>query len=201
MPGRFHTISVIRFFLLFILQSPFLSVKSDEVDREVIFSKDIVLEDGRDLGHIQILRGDEPADVIYWFGIEHELDNYMRKHLLNSICNIIECSRDFAYIWSTPVTQGDSFVENFVLREDVEPVDAAHEFVKRYNLPAGYRYAILREACEVVDCHRVHPGKQSIFVDFGERISVFPALYFTEILLLPLALFPHLKSKSFGRRR
>ena len=158
MSRRFNA-SVIAFYVLFILQYPFLLVKSDEIGREVVFSKNIVLEDGRDLGQIQILQGDEPADVIYWFGIENGLDIYMRKSLLNNICNIIECTRDFAYIWSTPVNQGDTFVDHFVLREDVEPVDAAHEFVKRHNLPAGYRYAILKESCEIVDCHRVHPGK------------------------------------------
>lgn len=58
------------------------------------------------------------------------------------------------------MTIDDEHVGTFVIYEGKEPVDAAYEFVSQHNLSLGYRHTILSEACNVVECHRLQPGKE-----------------------------------------
>lgn len=99
---------------------------------------------------------------MYRFGLKHKLSLSHRGTLLEIICKVLECQRSKAIVWSTHVTRSDKLIGNFVIYEDEEPVDAAYKFVSQHNLTLGYRHAILSEACDAVECHRLQPGKGCI---------------------------------------
>ena len=131
------------------------------------------------MGDLTITSTDEPADVVYAFGQQHNLDEAQRSGLLESLCSNsrIACNRRDAIIFETNVTvvndgsSGDSVIastsKRFVVMEGQEPADAAHAFVTAYNLTIGYRNAILSEACQFVACTRAEPiiFRQTIKLD------------------------------------
>jgi hypothetical protein len=102
---------------------------------------------------------EEPADAIYKFSIENKIDKQQRRTLLGEICTRITCIRTKAVVWRTSVSDGEKFIAEYLLLEDEEPVDSIQRFVAQHNLTRGYRHAILAEACAVVDCLRMVPGK------------------------------------------
>ena len=68
---------------------------------------------------------------------------------------IITASTQSDVAWTTPVYIGEEFVADFQILSGQEPVDAVHRFVQTHDLPVGYRYAILKEACEKIECSRI----------------------------------------------
>jgi hypothetical protein len=123
-------------------------------------------------GEIQILavkEDEEPVDAIYAFGEKHGLDQGNRFILLNDLCKTLHCTRTKARLWSSEVNKNNSYVGTFYLYEGIEPVDAAHEFVVKYNLTLGYRHAILTEACEFVECSRLQPVIWEKKIDVGQE--------------------------------
>ena len=152
-----------RVALLFYCLLPFYTFITS--DAEIIYQNSIQLLDSS-METITVLQGQEPADIVYKFGWKHGLDRTHREYLLQQICSSpqrnkdirINCSRDKAVIFSTPVSSEENvFIANFDLLEDEEPVDAAQTFVTAHKLGVGYRNAILKEACDHVECHRIHP--------------------------------------------
>jgi hypothetical protein len=107
---------------------------------------------------LRINDGEEPADAVYKFSLDHKIGKQQRSTLLGEICNKVRCNRSKAIVWRTSVSNGESYISDYVLLEDEEPVDSIQRFVTKHNLTRGYRHAILAEACAVVDCVRMKPG-------------------------------------------
>ena len=159
---------IIRYLLIIKITSTGLNIKSNhDVNNEIIYRKSMFIEN-RDLGEILIYKGQEPADVVYTLGVKHKFIYDNRVKLVNDICKEIKCARSKALLWRTNVTvkiNGNSigasveeeFVGVFQLYEDVEAVDAAHEFMKVHNLTIEHRNEILEKACKLVECRR-EPG-------------------------------------------
>jgi len=131
---------------------------SNLVSSQPIYRQQVILED-ETTEVITINDGEEPVDILYSFSLKHGLDEDQRSMLQTAICSSVNCIRSKAIVWKTLVVHDGENVGDFVLLEDEEPVDAAHEFVLENNLTIGYRHAILIEACAVVDCLRLEPGK------------------------------------------
>ena len=119
-----------------------------------MYQRDILVDDERFV--LQVRENEEPIDAIYAFEKEHRMESY-RETLFSEVCKKLHCKRSKAKIWSTTVNKEDFYVGDFDLFEDVEPVDAAHAFVTQHGLSIGYRNAILKEACDNVECNRIRP--------------------------------------------
>jgi len=126
---------------------------------EIVIYRKSILNEGINIGEINIIDGIEPADSVYAFAVEHKLNINARTQILNEICVHVSCTRRAAIVWKTPVSDGNKKFGEFELLDGVEPVDAAHKFVTEHKLNMGYRNAILKEACDVVQCQRIEPGK------------------------------------------
>ncbi len=133
-----------------------------------IYQNEVIID-----GEMQIIavkKNEEPVDAVYSFSKKHGLSREHRSILLNNLCRTLLCSRTQAKIWSTVVNKNKSYLATFELYEGIEPVDAAHDFILQYNLTLGYRYAILKEACEVVECSRLQPIIWEKNVHIGQDI-------------------------------
>jgi len=128
---------------------------------EVIFQQRVTFSD-KTTATLVIEKGEDPVDVLFHFCFKYEIDKVQRRNLQEKICNNVLCTRSLAKVWSTPVFDGEKYLDHFILFEDAEPIDAIHQFVKDNELEIGYRRAILAEACNIVDCVREKPCKLCI---------------------------------------
>lgn len=138
-------------------------------DNSIVYRRNFRVDE-KEIGEIQIFNHVEPADTVYEFGKRHNLDATLRSQILDDVCTKVSCSRKRAIIFQTPVSHINELIGVFELFDGIEPVDAAHEFVTRYGLSIGYRDAILSEACKVVECERVQPGKKYKEDGYNKRI-------------------------------
>lgn len=150
---------------------------------QIIYQRDIIFDDETHVLHVNA--GQEPIDAIYAFEKLHGLESY-RETLYQEVCKRLDCKRTKAKVWSTVVNKGNSYVGTFELFEDMEPVDAAHAFVSQYGLSIGYRNAILKEACDNVECNRIRPivwtkavniDKNLVKIDLLEGDEVVDAIF------------------------
>jgi hypothetical protein len=128
---------------------------------EIIFQQRVTFSD-KTGATLAIEKGEDPVDALFHFCFKYGIDRVQRRSMQETICNKIVCTRSLAKVWSTPVFDGDKYLDHFILFEDVEPIDAIHQFVKDNDLGIGYRRAILAEACDIVDCEREKPCKLCI---------------------------------------
>jgi hypothetical protein len=169
-----------RFFFLFFATFIYRSLIAGATNtgnnsNDVIYQRDVSI-DGTVIGTLQILYGEEPADVVFQFGRQHGLDDRLRKSILDDLCLRLTCGREHAIILKIPVVRGaeGNVVGVFELPENTEPVDIAEEFVSAHGLGKDYRDDIVRRACEIVNCTRINPltWKKTILIDNNKKITI-----------------------------
>jgi len=161
--SRSNSITFIFCLVLF-----FINQVSIHASTTVVYQKDIDI-DGK-LYILSIQQDQEPIDVVYEFRKQHGLDLIHQDILMNDVCKKILCKRYKAKLWSTNVNQNDAYIGRFELYEGIEPVDAAQEFIHKYNLTLGYRHAILEQACKLVECTRLKPMVWEKSINIGNEI-------------------------------
>ena len=134
-----------------------------------IYRKNIIVEDYI-AGEISIREGEEPVDIVHAFVTEHDLDYSHKDSILTDACSKVHCARTRALLFQSPVLSEDgSLIGNVEIFEDEEPADVAFEFSTSHNLTKGYFTAILRDACENIECTRIEPIIFRLSVDLGEE--------------------------------
>ena len=79
--------------------------------------------------------------------------------VLNGACQYLSCECEEAILWNTILRdEQNQYIGDFILFEEIEPVDAVHAFTAHHKLSVGYRNTILAEACAVTDCLQIKPG-------------------------------------------
>ena len=119
---------------------------------------------GKPRGVVRPYEGDEGVDLAYLFGKQHDLTtDVFRESLMSYLCTVegVSCTRTRAKVFSRSPADifGDPdmrFWINFEIWEDEEPVDAAFDYARRFQLTLEQRYALLQAACDdgYVDCAR-----------------------------------------------
>ncbi|KAL3768897.1 hypothetical protein ACHAWO_010611 [Cyclotella atomus] len=129
----------------------------------VIYSKSVTI-DGKSEGRIEILRGQEPADVIFAalkpLGVTFE----GRRQVFQDIkAANIPFSREHALLFSENILLADDgeFSERFVLLDDGrEPVDVIYEFAREHSIVQHFSdlaAALLPQLCAIAVCSREVP--------------------------------------------
>ncbi|KAH7479450.1 hypothetical protein PRIC1_009005 [Phytophthora ramorum] len=115
------------------------------------------------MGELQLLEGDEPADVVLAFALQHDIGREGRATILNAVCSVppVGCSRYNALMHSKTVTaDGGVVIGQLDIYDDVEPVDQIYKFVKDHKLPMLAMEQLLSVTCSVIgdtQCQRKVP--------------------------------------------
>jgi hypothetical protein len=152
--------------------------KREEVEchREVpvVFEQSIASAEGKNLGKVQILEGEEPVDAIYAFCKKHNLPKDFRGQIASAVCKDpkVICTRQEVELYSQAVagSEGDTLGTLRVM-EGEEPADVVRRFGEKHSLDKGIQRHLLSILCqrEEVECHREQPViyEQALSVDAG----------------------------------
>eukprot|EP00804_Cyclotella_cryptica_P019004 CCRYP_006482-RA/>CCRYP_006482-RA protein AED:0.06 eAED:0.03 QI:0/0/0/1/1/1/5/0/940 len=150
---------------------------------EPVIWRKTVNVDGKWDARIEILRGQEPADVIYSALKPYGVGFEGRQKLFQEIKGRIPYTREHALVFSQNIVlEGDeSFSEKFVLYDDgKEPVDAIYDFAKTHSIESHFESmakALLPKVCELALCKRERPSVwQNPIVDEGKQLGVLDIL-------------------------
>uniref|UniRef100_K3WQ64 J domain-containing protein n=1 Tax=Globisporangium ultimum (strain ATCC 200006 / CBS 805.95 / DAOM BR144) TaxID=431595 RepID=K3WQ64_GLOUD len=139
----------------------------------LVYLRPITTEDGRDLGRLEIPLDEEPADMVYMFGLHHGLGKEFRHELLRRVCadKYVQCNRDGAYVFAAPIKlENGTIVGTLKIMEDEELADAVYHFAKETNITVDVRVSILEALCgrDGITCTRGQALLKALPVGNGE---------------------------------
>ncbi|KAG3222864.1 hypothetical protein PC129_g6444 [Phytophthora cactorum] len=123
----------------------------------LVYSQRIVARDDetsepRQLGALQIPLGQEPADVVYNFGLHYGLAKPIRQNLARQVCDdkYVTCKRLKPIIFASPVqVENGTTVGVLMIREDEELVDAVHRFSRQTNITRDLQVSLFQALCGI----------------------------------------------------
>lgn len=124
----------------------------------LLFSSKIQGQENEDLGVLRIFESEEPADVIFRFGMEHGLAYDHRRSILASVCTSkrVKCTRESALIFSRRIHDDQKEAELRIFEHE-EPVDAIHQFMIQNKFDLSVRNTLLQSVCQELTCQRTQP--------------------------------------------
>jgi hypothetical protein len=132
-------------------------------DYAVMFDSGPIVVDGRNVGSIVLTASTgEPADTIYEFCLEQNLNKHVFNQLITKACNVqtspmIVCTRTVPAIYRNAVQVDGVDLGEFVVLEGEEPVDAVFNFYKlKHRLGPSVRTGLLNDICskKEIQCTR-----------------------------------------------
>ncbi|OWZ23443.1 hypothetical protein PHMEG_0001667 [Phytophthora megakarya] len=123
-----------------------------------MYSERIVARDEtgepRPLGTLQIPLGEEPADIVYNFGLHYGLDKPFRQNLVRIVCDdkYVTCKRFKPIVFASPIDVGNNTVVGVLsIREDEELADAVRRFSRQTNITRDLQISLLQTLCGTRD--------------------------------------------------
>ncbi|ETI43488.1 hypothetical protein F442_11413 [Phytophthora nicotianae P10297] len=121
----------------------------------IVYSQRIVVKDDetgapRQLGNLQIPLGQEPADLVYDFGLHYGLAKPFRQNLVRKVCEdkYVTCKRLKPIVFASPVNvENGTTVGVLSIREDEELVDAVHRFSRQTNITRDLQISLFQALC------------------------------------------------------
>jgi hypothetical protein len=159
--------------------------------RPIVYMKDVNDNNGKDIGRVEILEGEEVIDAAVRFirTAAYVLDEIaLKNYLLSDACkNIyVKCTRFVAHVFDHDVKESEGkVIGRLIVRENEEPADKLHELCENTSKCSGDdRMRILEAVCnsDIVVCTRKQPiiFSQSITDPSGIRIGNLEILLFEE---------------------
>jgi hypothetical protein len=137
------------------------------IDKLEVYVMDIPV-DGVSQGEVVILEGQEPADVVYQFCRDRNLNSNIRQTIIKDACNreYITCTRENIVMFeSGPIVVDGRVVGSITLTETTgEPIDYIHNFCIKNQLNVNIRNKIFEAACNseksspIINCSRSVPA-------------------------------------------
>eukprot|EP00644_Phytophthora_capsici_P000092 jgi/Phyca11/539865/estExt2_Genewise1Plus.C_PHYCAscaffold_40147 len=121
----------------------------------LVYSQRIVVRDDetgepRQLGVLQIPLGEEPADLVYNFGLHYGLAKSFRQNLVRKVCGdkYVACKRLKPIVFASPVeVENGTTVGVLAIREDEELADAVRRFSRQVNITRDLQISLFRALC------------------------------------------------------
>jgi len=127
----------------------------------ILFSRQVTKDDGSIIGQLVVKEYEEPADVIFDWCNEHNLDENYLFSAIEVVCSLgeIKCNRQAPLITSIPLNDPEgNFVGNYEVQLRQEPADALYQFFAKHGLFAKKwnMQAVLEQVCglKAVHCNR-----------------------------------------------
>ncbi|KAF1331994.1 Dnaj domain, partial [Globisporangium splendens] len=151
----------------------------------LVYSRPITTEDGRNLGRLEIPLSEEPVDLVYMFGLHHDLGKEFRQELLRRVCEdrYVQCNRDGAHVFAAPIKlENGTIVGTLKIMEDEKLADAVYHFAKQTNTTVDVRVSILETLCgrDGITCTRDRALLKSLSVSNGESGGLIGVIHVLE---------------------
>lgn len=122
-----------------------------------IWSKEITNSDGMSLGQLQLLHGDEAADVVDDFvqRVSANVGNrsVFRDNLLNVVCKEVMCTRTKSVVYRKSIRDEDGTLKGDIeIFENEEVIDAVVRFIRKSKLSLdeiALKNSMFQQACGV----------------------------------------------------
>lgn len=163
----------------------FISHSTSISPQNTVIWKKTVNIDNKWEAHIEILRGQEPADVIFSALKPYSVTFEGRQQLIREVQQAqIPYSREHALLLSQNITLEDdeSFSENLMVYDDgKEPVDVLYDFTTKNSIEGRFddlSKVLLPKLCELVGCKRDRPiiWQRPISSEDGETLGTLDIL-------------------------
>lgn len=120
-----------------------------------VFSQKVTTRDDKTgeahpVGLLQIPLGEEPADIVYNFGLHYGVGKAFRRSLLQQVCadKYVQCSRRKPIVFASPVAvENGTTVGVLSIQEDEELADAVRRFSRQTNITRDLQISLLQALC------------------------------------------------------
>lgn len=144
----------------------------------MIWEKSIRIDEKWDT-RVEILRGQEPSDVIYASLRPYAIPYSSKKRVFEEVKKAgIPYTRESALVFSQNIfLEDNSFTGLFTMYDDgSEPIDVVYDFAEKHSIEAHFEplsKALLPKLCELVSCQREIPvvWKSAITREDGEHLG------------------------------
>jgi len=132
-----------------------------------ILKSPVLSDDGKELGHLEILEGTEPADIVQIFALKHKFSKVQRDGLLQNVCGLVKCTRLKPLVWKKELVIDSTKSVVIEVEEGQEPADVIFRALKPFNLLYSQRRLVM----EQVKKENVPHTRENAFV-FDQRLVV-----------------------------
>ncbi|KAG7393730.1 hypothetical protein PHYPSEUDO_004493 [Phytophthora pseudosyringae] len=129
----------------------------------VVFRVPVAAQNGSQLGILEVLADEEPADAVARFGSKHELGPDEKKSIVTGVCQAsgLECTRDVGILYEAVYTLPDGRRERLPFYDGQDSTDVIYEYGLMRNLTLRQRQKFLIEVCNEPrkrpNCTRAEP--------------------------------------------
>lgn len=153
-------------------QSPHGQYEGDEDETEplacsryapIVFQVPVAAQNGSQLGILDVLADEEPADAVARFGNKHNLGSEEKKSIVSGVCQAsgLECTRDIGILYEAVYTLPDGLRERLPFYDGQDSTDVIYEYGLMRNLTLRQRQKFLIEVCneprQRPNCTRAEP--------------------------------------------
>ncbi|KAF1778574.1 DnaJ domain [Phytophthora cactorum] len=130
----------------------------------VVFRVPVAAQNGSQLGILEVLANEEPADAVTRFGKTHELGPEEKKSIVTGVCQAsgLGCTRDVGILYETIYTLPDGRRERLPFYDGQDSTDVIYEYGLMRNLTLRQRQKSSskdRMQQYSVECSRMQPRR------------------------------------------
>jgi hypothetical protein len=129
----------------------------------VVFRVPVAAQNGSQLGVLEVLANEEPADAVARFGNKHELGPEEKKSIVAGVCKAsgLECTREVGLLYEAVYTLPDGQRERLPFYDGQDSTNVIYEYGLMRNLTLRQRQKFLIEVCNEPrkrpNCTRAEP--------------------------------------------
>ncbi|CEG38130.1 DnaJ domain [Plasmopara halstedii] len=129
----------------------------------IVFQVPVASQNGSQLGILDVLANEEPADAVARFGNKHNLGPEEKTSIVTGVCQVsgLECTRDVGILYEALFTFSDGRRERLPFYDGQDSTDVIYEYGLMRNLTLRERQKFLIDVCNEPrkrpNCTRAEP--------------------------------------------